>query len=98
MILSKTKVNADGAAGDMPVCMRCLYIRYFLLCVLVIALLGLLAGDALNVITALTPMHFALGVVMILGLIASIRAYIEWRFQGPSEEESRDRTGRTANS
>lgn len=95
MLLSKTKVdNLDGAT---PVCVRCLYIRYFLLCVLAIALLGLMAGDELRIITELTPLHFAYGVVAVLALIAIIRAVVEFRLLRQSDE-SRERTGRTANS
>jgi len=87
MILSKTKVSAEEVNGEAPVCVRCLYIRYFLMCVLAIALLGLAAGDALQVISELTPMHFAIGVICLLALIAGVKVWLELRAQRPSDEQ-----------
>jgi hypothetical protein len=69
------KSNADA---DEPICQRCLHIRFFIISVLMLFILGLTAGDKLHFLQAVTPPRVA-GAMMIGGIImASFKILFYW--------------------
>ena len=65
---------------------RCFVIRFFILCVVMLALIGLLGGDKLVYLRLITPEVVAI-IIMIGGMLGFIGKLILWRFF-PEDEEN----------
>ena len=67
-------------------CRRCFVIRFFILGVVMLALIGLLGGDKLVYLRLITPEVVAT-IIMIGGVLGFIGKFILWRFF-PEDEEN----------
>ena len=64
----RVKSKSDA---DEPICQRCLHIRFFIVSVLMLFILGLTAGDKLYFLQAVTPPRVA-GAMMIGGVVMAV--------------------------
>lgn len=68
--------------GPRPPCRRCMMLRFFALGVMVIAVIRLIAPDALGAFAGLSTMSFALiivGGLAVMAIAKSVLDWIEWR-------------------
>ena len=66
-------------------CRRCFVIRFFILGVVMLALIGLLGGDKLVYLRHITP-ELVATVIMIGGMLGFIGKLIIWRFFSEDDE------------
>ena len=66
-------------------CRRCFVIRFFILGVVMLALIGLLGGDKLVYLRHITP-ELVATVIMIGGMLGFIGKLILWRFFTDDDE------------
>ncbi len=67
-------------------CRRCFVIRFFILGVVMLALIGLVGGDKLVYLRHVTP-ELVAAIIVIGGILGFIGKFILWRFF-PEDEEN----------
>ena len=58
---------------ETPPCPRCLYIRAHILAIFVVLIIGLLAGENLDFLTAITPLRAAIYIIAISACLAMVK-------------------------